>query len=626
MDAPSSPQYNEQDYTQAEENATQLASQSYDVHPMESHLFGCLVPLDRCVTRVDLLKLRPTTRFGRGEAPHNDIIFPSLKISFNHCRIEWNGKEGAESIVTVIDLSTNGTYINERRIGKNNSAILRDSNVIAFGTPVKQNDNEDYRFLYRDLASPVELDGVYAKYDMSHELGAGTFATVMSAIERATGETWAVKVIHGAKMRGNDPAKIQNFQREIAILESLDHPSICRLKETFFGGKNENNDIFLVLEYIPGGDLLDYILKRNGLKEDEARKFTRQMCDALSYIHGRNITHRDLKPENILMTGDDDPDIKVADFGLAKAVDSLTMLRTMCGTPSYLAPEVVNQTNTQGYDHLVDSWSVGVIVFSMLTNSTPFLENADLEIRQRIAERTIEWSSLTENNVSPAAIDFIRRLLDTDPTTRMTLTNALEHPWLAEPAARPIPRSLTEISEESIDYSDTRVVTGEGSMLSALPSDGDIPVAGVNSLTLQSSPQRAGPVGRVGSRARLERRSQVLALAEQQESQRDISASPENSAVDATVVGKRAREQPGSPMDAIDEADEPEPQAKRGRRADDELPRVPAPRKKNPRAGPPQPVPTQAPKRTRANGVPPHVEDDTAVRRSPRTAASRARR
>ena len=90
------------------------------------------------------------------------------------------------------------------------------------------------------------------------------------------------------------------------------------------------------------------------------------MCDALSYVHSMGICHRDLKPENVLLTADEPPMVKVADFGLAKVIDSMTMLRTMCGTPVYLAPEVVNQTpDNEGYDQVVDSWSVGVIVFSM---------------------------------------------------------------------------------------------------------------------------------------------------------------------------------------------------------------------------------------------------------------------
>jgi serine/threonine/tyrosine protein kinase RAD53 len=124
--------------------------------------------------------------------------------------------------------------------------------------------------------------------------------------------------------------------------------------------------------------------------------------------------------------------VKVADFGLAKIVDSLTMLRTMCGTPSYLAPEVVKQENQEGYDNAVDSWSVGVIVFSMVTNSSPFIEDENQrDVRTRIIERRIDWGTLTNSGVSLDAQSLIRSLLEENPLRRMSLTNALGHPWLA---------------------------------------------------------------------------------------------------------------------------------------------------------------------------------------------------
>jgi len=167
------------------------------------------------------------------------------------------------------------------------------------------------------------------------------------------------------------------------------------------------------------------------LGEVDSKHVTFQICDALAYIHSKGVTHRDLKPENILLTRQNPPIVKVADFGLAKVVDSLTMLRTMCGTPSYLAPEVVKQNNAEGYDNLVDSWSVGVIVFSMLTNAGPFIEDENQrDIRARILDRKIDWNTLFNRNLSEEAYTFIRGLLREDPLQRLSLTNALDHPWL----------------------------------------------------------------------------------------------------------------------------------------------------------------------------------------------------
>jgi ser/thr/tyr protein kinase RAD53 len=252
--------------------------------------------------------------------------------------------------VVVHDSSSNGTWvrhirphkdthiltyiqINGARVPKGQSRILRDGNEIAFGSPVpQQNSVEDYRYIYRHLASH-ELTGIHAHYDMAHELGRGTFATVMKAMSRETGEWFAVKIIHGNKVRpttsptsaaaaaangdGNDVVvrggsnnnnhhhhQLQSFGREISILETLDHPNICRLRETFEPEGRENDfcelglrvyvcvlikkgDSFfffvdLVLELVEGGDLLDYILANDGLDEPTSQHITRQMCDALS--------------------------------------------------------------------------------------------------------------------------------------------------------------------------------------------------------------------------------------------------------------------------------------------------------------------------------------------------------
>lgn len=588
MEPPAAPIL-EPEYAEETQGATQQASQyasAYGnaVHPMESPFFGCLQPCNTALRRIDFQKTQPHNAIGRGAS--NNFILPGMRISFNHCQIMWDGREDSHSQVVVHDNSTNGTWINGSRVQKGHTRILRDGNEIAFGSPMpQQNSLEDYRYIYRHLA-PLELTGIHAHYDMAHELGKGSFATVMKAMARETGEWWAVKIIHGNKVRGGNNTNqnqngggnqyLQSFAREISILETLDHSNICRLRETFVP-EDGGHDFYLVLELVEGGDLLDYILTNDGLSEPVSQHITRQMCKALAYIHAKGITHRDLKPENVLLTKDDPPNVKVADFGLAKVVDSLTMLKTMCGTPSYLAPEVVNQTeDNKGYDQLVDSWSVGVIVFSMLTNTGPFIEDEnEPDMRRRIAERYIDWSTLRYKHVSAPAQDFIRRLLDSNPSTRMTLTDALLHPWLSQtssnaaPAARappttsqpqpspPVPtpnpaaahaldRNLSDLSELSSLPDDAEVnavdeeVQRDVSMLSAVPSVDDMPR--VHALNICSPAQ-----ARVRA---LERRSQVLdrELAEEAEADEGVSPSAANANVDANVngSGKRTRDAAGS--------------------------------------------------------------------------------
>jgi len=136
------------------------------------------------------------------------------------------------------------------------------------------------------------------------------------------------------------------------------------------------------------------------LNEEVTRYLARQLCESLKYIHSKGIAHRDLKPENVLLTSDNPPVLKVADFGLAKAVDSMTKFKTTCGTPCYLAPEVILRSPEEEYSYLVDSWSVGVIVFSMLANASPFVEDETQNIAARFRSRWIDWEMLRQKNES----------------------------------------------------------------------------------------------------------------------------------------------------------------------------------------------------------------------------------
>ena len=173
------------------------------------------------------------------------------------------------------------------------------------------------------MADGPPKDGIHRFYDIGTELGRGSFATVYRAVCRADGKTYAIKMVKRNRLRVDGQGATSIFMKEVQILEKLHHPNICFLKETFY----EPKDVVLVLEYIDGGDLLDYIVNRDGLAEDEARHLAFQLCKALKYIHAKGIAHRDLKPENILLTRDDPPILKIADFGLAKAVDSMTRFR-----------------------------------------------------------------------------------------------------------------------------------------------------------------------------------------------------------------------------------------------------------------------------------------------------------
>lgn len=199
--------------------------------------------------------------------------------------------------MTVHDFSSNGTFINGTRIGKGKSAILRDGNELGLGSwggHTNISPIDDFRYIFRLTAQGPPRDGLYAHYDIGHELGKGSFATVVSAVSRDNGLKYAVKMINKARFRNHSNSdQMGMFLREIAILEKLKHPNICLLKEVF----TDNNNISkrsqldcesfishfsgLVLEFIEGGDLLEYIIKNGGLSESLTRFLTRQLCDAL---------------------------------------------------------------------------------------------------------------------------------------------------------------------------------------------------------------------------------------------------------------------------------------------------------------------------------------------------------
>ncbi|KAH9949119.1 kinase-like domain-containing protein [Amylocystis lapponica] len=540
--------------------ATQPTSQPQGEPVSETHLWGSLMPCNPTLRRVDFAKMKNVYKVGRNQA--NDIIFPGMKISNMHCVISWDGVESKDAAIRVTDTSSNGTYINGDRMDKHSWRILHDGNEIAFGSATVQepeNAIQDYRFVFRLLAAGPPVSGFHKYYQLHTELGKGSFATVMKAMHRETGEWYAVKIIQSSKLRtptnGNstEESRGTKFSREISILEKLKHPNICLLKEVFY----EDWNIKLVLEYISGGDLLEYILKKHGLAEPTAQHITYQICDALAYVHKSNITHRDLKPENVLLTNDDPPQVKVADFGLAKAVDSVTMLRTMCGTPCYLAPEVVIQNNNEGYDNVVDSWSVGVIVFSMLTESAPFIEDVDADMSTRVRTRTIDWATLRNAGASDEAEDFIRRLLEWNPATRMTLTHARAHPWLRAyhnghandtPPPSPHPRAVTPLHALAPDAS----MRSDGMSVDMGVPSSDAPMDDEQEQDSEPAPSQLPPIPgafpasqplglpREGSRVLpLQRRAQVLQASQEQADADGSGESDEEEAEEPARPGKR---------------------------------------------------------------------------------------
>ena len=159
----------------------------------------------------------------------------------------------------------------------------------------------------------------------------------------------------------------RSLQQEIAVLMGVKHPNLLCLKDTF----DERKAVYLVLELAAEGELFNLIVMKQKLTEDETRKVFRQLFEGMKYLHERNIVHRDLKPENILLT-DKELHIKIADFGLAKIIGEESFTTTLCGTPSYVAPEILLDSKHRRYTRAVDVWSLGVVLYICLCGFPPF--------------------------------------------------------------------------------------------------------------------------------------------------------------------------------------------------------------------------------------------------------------
>lgn len=200
---------------------------------------------------------------------------------------------------------------------------------------------------------------------------------------------------------------------EINILKVLDHPHIIRLHEIW-----EWNDVcFLVLEYCRGGELFHFILERKHLTEREAALIMKQLLSALMYLHNNNISHRDIKPENFMLKSKGDPScVKMIDFGLSKDFSGQDTMSTMSGSPYYIAPEVF----LQNYNSKIDIWSLGVVLYIMLSGKVPFPGNSELEIIGNVIKGDFHFNHEPFQRHSKQAKEFLQHLIQKDVSQRFT--------------------------------------------------------------------------------------------------------------------------------------------------------------------------------------------------------------
>ncbi|XP_042494598.1 CBL-interacting serine/threonine-protein kinase 8-like isoform X2 [Macadamia integrifolia] len=273
------------------------------------------------------------------------------------------------------------------------------------------------------------------KYEVGRTIGEGTFAKVKFAQNTETGESVAMKVLDRSTIIKHK--MVDQIKREISIMKLVRHPYVVRLREVLAS----RTKIYIILEFITGGELFDKIVHQGRLNETESRRYFQQLIDGVDYCHSKGVYHRDLKPENLLL--DSQGNLKISDFGLsAFSAQGISLLRTTCGTPNYVAPEVLSH---KGYDGAVaDVWSCGVILYVLMAGYLPF-DDIDLTtLYSKIEQADFScpsWFSVGANSL-------IQRILDPNPETRIHIEEIRNDEWFRKGY---VPVRLVEYEDVNLD-------------------------------------------------------------------------------------------------------------------------------------------------------------------------------
>jgi len=265
-------------------------------------------------------------------------------------------------------------------------------------------------------SKPASFPKVIKNYNIENVLGSGAFSTVCKAVHKTSGEIFACKIFPKTNLA--EKGDIERFQREVNAMAFLRHDNLVALYDMHWDQEN----FYLFLDYCPGGELFDYIVDHDKLDEPSSALIFQQVVASVQYCHSHGVAHRDLKPENILL--DQFPHIRVSDFGLCGYVSEQQLMKTFCGSPCYCAPECLCRVQYDGRQS--DVWSMGVILYAMVTGEHPWnISNTSIMLRQ-----ILKGAYTIPAFVSSACKDLITKMMQVNPKDRITVDDVMKHPWL----------------------------------------------------------------------------------------------------------------------------------------------------------------------------------------------------
>nr|XP_027199848.1 calcium/calmodulin-dependent protein kinase type 1-like [Dermatophagoides pteronyssinus] len=356
------------------------------------------------------------------------------KVKDHHHNQQQQQQQQSSSSSTTTKTSTMNTKVNENNNNSNNNNNDKNknnnnNNKNSHNTNDQQQQQQQQKKTSSTTTTTTSMIGgktnpmpkVEDKYEIKDLLGTGAFSQVYLAQNHNDPlQMVAIKCIDKKALKGKE----DSLDNEIKVLRKLKHKNIVQLVETF----EDRNKVYLVMELVTGGELFDRIVEKGSYTEKDASLLIKQILEAVDYMHSQGVVHRDLKPENLLYySQSEDSKIMISDFGLSKMEESGVMA-TACGTPGYVAPEVLAQ---KPYGKSVDVWSIGVIAYILLCGYPPFYDENDANLFAQILKGDFEFDSPYWDDISDSAKDFIRHLICVDVSKRYTCKDALLHPWIS---------------------------------------------------------------------------------------------------------------------------------------------------------------------------------------------------